>query len=140
MLDALQHKYYAGLAAQIILRKYFILHYICALIALAHMVTEWLYLGRLPQRITLGLWVGLTALILTGGLYFQPRLHELHQTMYHGETPTEQAEATRAFRSRHGLSQLANLAVTLGLLAFLWRMVLPPTDLARPGNYRKFLG
>lgn len=139
MLDALKHRYYAGLAAQIILGKYFLLHYICAFIALAHMLAEWLYLGRRQQRITIILWSVITGLVLVGGFYFQPRLHELHQAMYHSETPTEQAEATKAFRTRHGISQAANLIVTLSLLAFLWRMVTLPADVSRSGPYRKFI-
>jgi hypothetical protein len=140
MLDALKHKYYAGQAAQIILERYFILHYLCAFIALAHLLMEWFYLGRRATRLTTGLWVAITALILFGGFYVQPKLHEMHQAMYFGATPTEQAEATQSFRAWHGASQAANLLVMLGLLSFFWRAVLPPPESPRYGGYGKYLG
>jgi Domain of unknown function (DUF4149) len=138
MIDALKHKYYAGLAAQVILGRYFIFHYLCAAVALAHLLAEWLYLGRKLSRLTLGLWAGLTALLLLGGVGLQPKLHQLHQAMYLGNNAAAQAEAAKTFYFWHGLSQTANLLVLAGLLVFFWRILFAAPDAPRAGGYWKF--
>ena len=140
MLEALQHRYYAGLAAQVVLERYFLLHYLCVSIALAHLIGEWLYLGRRIPRFMLGLWAVLLALILFGGLYVQPRLQELHQEMYYGQTTTDQTAAAHTFRTWHGISQVANLVVMLGVTIFLWRTASAKSIAPRHAEYRKFLG
>jgi hypothetical protein len=140
MMAALQHKYYAGLAAQIILGRYFVLQYLCAFIALAHLLVGWLYLGRRLSRLTVGLWIGLTALVLIGGLGFQPRLHELHQAKYAGGSAAVQAEADKSFGVLHGVSQAANVLVLTGLVIFFWRTVFPAPDPLRHSGYRDFRG
>lgn len=122
MIAALKHRYYAGQAAEIFLSRYFILHYVCASLALAHLLAEWLYLGRRLTNLTRGLWAVLAALILFGGLVMQPHLRQLHQTMYWAQTPALRARATFSFRIWHGVSQGANLLVTAGLLVYFWRI------------------
>jgi len=125
MIHALaDQKYYAGAAAQIFLGRYFLLHYVCGALALAHLLAEWLYLGRRLTRFTLGLLTLIIALTLFGGVWLQPKMHDLHHTMYFG-TPVEQAEATKTFRAWHGGSQAANLFVTAGLLVYFWRLTHP---------------
>jgi hypothetical protein len=133
-------RYYAGAAAQIILSRYFILQYLCAFIALAHLLAEWFYLGRRHSRFVIGLWTGLTVLILIGGLRLQPKLHNLHQTMYYGATAAEQAAATKSFHTWHGVSQTGNILVLVGLSAFFWRALFVSTEPTRFGGYGKYRG
>jgi hypothetical protein len=123
MLKVLQHRYYAGAAAEVVLGRYFVLHYCCAGVALAHLLAERFYSGRKLSRGTLGLWLVLAGLILFGGLQLQPRLRELHHTMYWGETATQQAEAARSFRVWHGVSLAANLFVLGGLVFYFTRVM-----------------
>jgi hypothetical protein len=138
MVNALKYKYYAGLAAQIIISRYFIFHFFCATVALAHLLSEWLYASRRLSRLTLGLWGVITALVLLGGIGFQPKLHRLHQAMYVGGNPAQQAEAAKNFYFWHGLSQAANLLLLVGLAVFFWRILFPAPDSARSGGYWKF--
>src|SRR3989442_11060570 len=53
---------YAGAAAQIVIERYFFFHEMCGVIALAHLVAEWLYMGKPLQRLTLWLLLGIFAL------------------------------------------------------------------------------
>lgn len=126
MMQALQHKYYAGLAAQVMIQQYFLLQLWCAAIGLIHMLAEWLYLGRPFGRVRVALWLGMVLLALFGGVGVQPKLRALHQTMYHAATVEERLSASRAFRLWHGVSQTANLLVLAGMLAYFWRVLNPP--------------
>jgi hypothetical protein len=109
-----------GFAAQTILARFFMLQYVCGAIGLAHVAAEWLWLGRPLWRRNLALLVGLICLALVGGLWIQPRLRGLHQTMYYGQTAEQKNQAGREFRKLHGSSQIANLLVIAGLLWYLW--------------------
>ena len=126
MIHALaDQRYYAGAAAQVFLGRYFLLHYICGGLAVVHLLAEWLYLGRRLTRFTLGLLAIIAALALFGGVWMQPQLHGLHQTMYRGATAEERDTAAKSFRAWHGASQAANLFVTFGLLVYFWRLTHP---------------
>ena len=126
MIHALaDQRYYAGAAAQVFLSRYFVLHYVCGALAVAHLLAEWLYLGRRLTRFTLGLLTLIIALTLFGAVWVQPKLHALHHTMYFSTTPAEKAVATNTFRTWHGASQAANLFVVAGLLVYFWRLTHP---------------
>lgn len=118
-------RYYAGAAAEVFLGRYFLLHYVCGALAVTHLLAEWLYLGRRLTRFTLGLLAMLLGLTLLGGLWMQPKLHGLHQVMYRSAVAEEKADATKTFRVWHGVSQAANLCVTVGLLVYFWRLTHP---------------
>jgi hypothetical protein len=90
-----------------------------------HLVVEWLYLGRHLTRFTTGLLAFLVGLTLFGGVWMQPKMRQLHHTMYLGETQSEKDDATNTFRAWHGASQAANLFVTIGLLVYFWRLTHP---------------
>src|SRR5437588_1056080 len=83
--------YYSGAAAQVLIKRYFIVQSICAAIALLHLVAEWLYLGRPLKSFKLGLLLGLFAVALIGGVWLQPKLRTLHRSMYFAGS-TEQRE------------------------------------------------
>jgi len=117
---------YSGRIAMMILERYFILHHVCGIIALLHLVAEWLYMGKPLQRLTLWLLVGIFALGLIGGYVFRPRLQGHHRTIYGPGATIEQRErAKRSFNTLHGISQALNLIVTAGLALYLWRMSTP---------------
>jgi len=138
MINALKYKYYAGVAAQIFLNRYFIFLGFCAFIALTHIVAEWLYAGRKLSRVTLVLWAALTALILIGGVGLQPKLHRLHDAMYLGGNAAQQSEAAKTFYFWHGLSQAGNLLLLIGLVFFFWRTLFPASETPRSGGHWKF--
>lgn len=126
MIHALaDQRYYAGAAAQVFLSRYFLLHYICGVLAVIHLLAEWSYLGRQLTRITLGLLAIIIGLVLFGGVWMQPKLHDLHQTKYRSAVAEEHDAAAKTFRAWHGASQAANLVVNMGLLLYFWRLTHP---------------
>jgi hypothetical protein len=113
----------AGAAAQIVLERYFVLQHWCAGIALAHLLSEWLYTGRPWQRSTLALLLVLLALGLAGGYGLMPRMKQLHLRMYAVQlTPAQRGQAERVFWPLHGAAQVMNLVVIAGVLVYLWQM------------------
>lgn len=121
--------YYAGIIAQMVLERYFVLNHICGIIALVHLVAEWMYLGKAMNRVTLGILTGAFCLGLVGGLYLQPKLKTLHQIKYdqsNARTPAQKISAGRSFSRWHGVSQVINLVVLIGLGVYMWRMAHAP--------------
>jgi len=120
---------HAGAAAQVILERYFVLHYCCAGIALAHLLAEWLYAGRPLRRWVLCLLLILFALSLSGGLGLQPRLKRLHLEIYGvRSTPQQSRQAAKSFRIWHAVAQTTNLFMTFGLLAYLIQVTSSPAS------------
>lgn len=120
---ALLTKPYAGRVAALVLERYFLLHLICGLIALAHLTAESLYLGRPIFRWTLSLVAAVFVLGLIGAYGIQPRLQGLHRTMYTpGNPPALAAAAARSFGIWHGVSQALNLVMIGGVLVYLLRV------------------
>src|SRR6266550_5383389 len=117
---------YAGAAAQIVIERYFIFHELCGVIALTHLVAEWLYMGKPLQRLTLWLLLGILALGLVGAHSLQPRLRALHRTIYGpGSTPQQIDQAKQSFKLWHAASQALNLVVLGGVAVYLWRATTP---------------
>lgn len=127
---------YNGVAAQLIISRFFILQHWCGAIALIHLLAEWLYLGRVLERLTLGILVTIFSLNLIGGFWLQPKLHELHKIKYLGTTPEQKEQAAQSFRAWHGVSQMANMFVAAGLLFYLWRVTSTSHTSRLPG-FRK---
>jgi hypothetical protein len=120
-------EFYSGLIAQMVLERYFVLHYCCGAIALVHQLAEWVYLGKALQRFTFGLLLTILALNLTGGLWLKPKLSELHRIKWSQQaSQAHKDEAAKSFRSWHSVSMIMNLAVLAGLALFAWRIAMPP--------------
>jgi hypothetical protein len=117
---------YAGDAAQIIFERYFLLHQLCGILALVHLVAEWLYMGKPLQRMTLWLLLSIFALGLAGGYGLQPKLQRLHRVMYGpGASGPQQVAARQSFKLWHTASQALNLAIIAGVAVYLWRVTTP---------------
>ena len=120
---------HAGAAAQVVLARYFLVHEVCALLALTHLILEGLYLGRPIWRWTLALLAALLLLVCIGDYGIQPKLHSLHRAMYRPGAPAAvQQMAGRSFRGWHGVSQVLNLIVVAGVFGYYLRLTLTPTD------------
>jgi hypothetical protein len=118
---------HAGAAAQLVLDRYFLLHQLCAVIALFHLVAEALYLGRVIHRLSLMLLLVLLTLGLIGGHAIQPRLQALHATKHHPATLEEdRAHAEISFRVWHGVSWTLNLVLLGGVWVHLMRVTRAP--------------
>ncbi len=118
---SLMPRYHAGRAAQIMLSRYFVLQLVCAGIASVQLLAGWFYAGKAPGRWQSGLLAGLVGLTLLGGLWMQPKLRGLHTVMYaQNSAPADKAVAKRSFGLWHGVSQSANLLMTLGAIGYFW--------------------
>jgi len=130
--------YFSGAIARIILKSYFHFNLAYGIVALLHLAAEKLYLGRPTSKFTVGLLVGLLAIILAGGFLLQPKMHKLHDRMYSPKlTADARAAATHSFHVWHGISQVINLFVIGGLVIYVWRVNHPPdtTRFVRPGKF-----
>jgi hypothetical protein len=120
---------YSGEIAQILIARYFRLQVICGVIALFHLLGENLYFGRAPQKIWLALLAALIALTLLGDFGLQPKMNQLHRIKYAVNSSPERREAaTESFKTWHGISQMANLLMMIGLGVHLCRVASPRED------------
>ena len=133
------YPYYSGGVAQIVIARYFHWQLACSLIALIHLVAEWLYLGKTPSKFTIFLLGVILALGLLGGFVFQPKLKSLHHAKYTAATPAQRLQAASSFRGWHGASQGMNLVVLLGIAIYCWRTA-NPSDPTRTLVAAKFKG
>lgn len=130
---------WSGQAAQLVLRSYFHVSLVCALVAVAHLFAEWLYTGRRCGRLIVALLAAMLALTLLGGFWLQPKLKALHIERYGTRSTPEQKEAaTTSFKRWHGVSQAMNFLLLLGLTAYLWKVVNPPDSVRFVGATSPF--
>ena len=127
LLGANNYPYFSGAIAQIFIARYFRFHLVCGLIAILHVMAEWLYLGKTPHQAWLSIVVALVCLGIFGQFVVQKKMHDLHTLKYANNTSAEVKQAAaQSFRAWHGATQVANLLVLGTLLAYLWRMANPP--------------
>ena len=130
-LEAVLPKPEDGVAARFLINRFTAFQLSCACIALITMFIGWrLEGGKFPraQSLLLG---GILVLIVFGMTVLAPKLnalHELKYAYYFGVKATKaQSEAAgKAFGSLHGLSQVCNLVVLLGLVTqfiLIWKAV-----------------
>ncbi len=116
------HPAYAGAMVQVMFTRFFTLQFVCGTIAATHLVAEWIYLGRAPEKLAVGLVGGLLLFSLLGSQWVQPKLRQFHATKYgKTSTPEQREEAAASMRMWHAASQIGNLAALAGLAVFFWR-------------------
>ena len=121
-LEAVLPKPEDGVAARVLIGRFTAFQLSCGCIALVTMTLCWrLQGGKFPraQGLLLG---GILLLIVPGMIVLTPKLNALHELKYADyfdvqATKAESEAADKAFSSLHGLSQVGNLAVLLGLVA-----------------------
>ncbi len=117
----------AGAAAQLILGRYFALHFWCGLIALGHLMLGWLYSGKPAERWLLSIVTAGIILGSLGGGWLLPKMSQLHAAKYNlRSTPAMREASGRSFRAWHGVSQGINLFALIGLGCYFWRIMNPP--------------
>jgi len=132
--------YFSGVIAGVVLVRYYYFNLICALVALAHLLGEWLYLGRPGRKFSLGLLLGLLAIVWINGGLLGPHLRQLHTRHYAGNVqPAERLAAGRSFRIWHVVGQFLNTVLIGGLVVRVWR-VSNPADDVRFVSSMKFRG
>jgi hypothetical protein len=134
------YKYYSGGVAMVLFRRFFVLQYICGFVGLLHLCAEKLYLGRAFPRLGTSIVAGALGLSLFGGIWLQPRMEKLRNTIYHGQNEEQKEMARHSFGMWHGISQTVNIIVFVGLLIHITRVSRPPNDTIRYGTFTKFRG
>ncbi len=122
-----------GIVAQSLIHRFTAFQLALAVIAAIALLATWRLGGGPFPRARALLLAALVGLILFGMCYITPRLEWLHQMKYPdyfliGTTPEESAYANKAFGPLHGISQIGNLIVLLGLLAqfvLAWKVMRP---------------
>lgn len=114
---------HAGLAAQVVAERYYLCHYICASIALAHLIAEWLYASRPLRRGLFYLALTILGFSLLGGMWLQPKMKQSHLAV-HGElsTPEIREQGRKFFSFWRGTSKFMNSLVCLGLVVYVWQV------------------
>ncbi len=130
--------FYSGSVSQIVRTHYFYWHTGCAVIALLHLLVEWLYLGRVVHRPWSGLLAGLLALGLMGSFWLSPKLTELHRDRYLNPAPANREAAGKSFRLWYGVFQVVNVLMIGAVAVYFWRTTNPPDALrfVSPAKFR----
>ena len=135
LLGAKNYPFFSVAIGQILESRYFHLYLVCSGVAAVHLMAEWLYFGRYPHRLWLGLMGCLFAFGLAQSCWLQPKLATLHRQQF--ARPELHESASRSFQVWRNTSQGLNLLVVGGLAFYLWRVANPP-DPARFVSPTKF--
>jgi hypothetical protein len=124
---------------QVVATRYFYWHIVCAIIALLHLLAEWLYLGRAAHRLWLGLLGGLLGLGLISNAWVVPKLAQLHRTRHAVNLAQQHRQAAAgSFVSWHRFFLGVNLLVLGGVAVYFWRATTPsdPLRFVSPTKFR----
>ena len=127
--------FFSGAISQVVLKSYFHLHLACAVLALLHLVVEWLYLGRAARGIWTYLLITLLGASLIGTFWLSPKLRDLHRTQHLLKAaPGQREAAAQSFRIWQGCFQGLNVLMIAGVAVYFWRAAHPPDDLRFVGS------
>ncbi|MSU56986.1 MAG: DUF4149 domain-containing protein [Pedosphaera sp.] len=140
LLQPKNFPFFSGAVGQILLGRYFQFHFVCAAIALAHLLAEKLYLSRSPKRYWTGLLVVLFWFSVVGSFWLGPKLRDLQRGQFLvNATPAQREAAAKSFRVWHGVFQAVNVLLLGGVAVVLWRAANPSDELRFVGS-AKFRG
>jgi hypothetical protein len=140
LLGAKNFPFYSVAIQQVLMSRYFAFLSISALIALLHLLFEWIYMGRPARQFSVMLLGGLIAMILLGGLIVKPRIDKLHAMRYAPNVaPAQRASAATWLHVWRGGFHLINIIMIGGLVVYVWRTA-NPTDTPRFISSVKFRG
>lgn len=134
--------YYADAIAQVIMKRYYHIALACGVVALLHLLAEWLYLGRPGRKFSLILLLGLFGWTLIGSNAVQPaRAGALTRLSPQHYSATQAADRQAAAKSLHALRtvvRIFNFLVICGLVVYTWRVANPSDNLrfVRPVQFR----
>jgi hypothetical protein len=118
------HPYFSVALAQLVVNRFYSFYMVCSVVALLHLVAEWLYFGKYPSRLWLGLLFGLCLAGLGQAFWIQPWLAEWHQIQF--TQPPRREAAAHAYASWNRVSNGVNVALLCGLGLYLWRVTGAP--------------
>ena len=132
--------YFAPKIEHVLISSCFEFSIVCALIALLHLLLEWLYFGRPSRKFSFSLLAALLLWGLIGANWLQPRLVKLHNTRYSASAPASEREvAAKSYRTWSYSLILLDWCAIGGLLPYFWRIT-NPSQPQRFVNSVKFRG
>jgi hypothetical protein len=119
-------KYHAGRVAQVILGQFFWLQLACGSAAILVSLMGWAYGGTRQRPWSTLMLLGAVLVVLVAGRTLPPRMERWHAIQYApNTTPAEKTAAQKSFRRLHGVSQVANLAVMIGVTLYFLQLTRP---------------
>jgi hypothetical protein len=104
-------------------------------VALLHLLGEWLYLGRAARSFWTWLLVALFGVSLIGSAWLSPKLRELHRTQHLLKAaPGQRETAAKSFQVWQGFFQGLNVLMIAGVAVYFWRAAHPPDELRFVGS------
>jgi hypothetical protein len=130
--------YFPGAIAGVVMDRYYVVTMACAVIALAHFLAEWFYLGRPRRKFSFGLVLTLFILTFLGSRAIQPNLTHLNRKHYTAAQPAERESAGKNFHILRVTSIALNLLIIGGLVVYVSRVSSPSDTLRfmRPVQFR----
>ncbi len=117
---------FAGRAAEVIITRLANVQIWCAVIALLHLLVEYLFSGRRADQLSLGVLAAMLLINLTARFWLLPRMHHLQVIRYSGvATPAAKDAAVSQFGLWHGLSSIGNVVIIAWLGFYLWQLTRP---------------
>ena len=130
--------YYLGSIAQVIATRYYHITLACGVVALLHLLSEWLYLGRPGRKFSFALLLGLFIWTLIGSNAVQPALVRLNRQHYTAAQASERQAAGRSFGVLKTVEKAFDVLMICGLIIYTWRVANPSDNLrfVRPVQFR----
>jgi hypothetical protein len=122
--------YYSGAIAHVVATRFYQISLACAVVALLHFVSTWLYLGRPSRKFSSALLICLFILTFLGSNAIQPELARLNRSRFTPSQPAEQqASAARSYRFLGAVTEVFNILIIGGLVFYTWRLANPSDTL-----------
>jgi hypothetical protein len=112
--------YFSVAIGQLLEARYLHVFVGCSIVSLIHLAAEWLYLGKYPQKLWIGLLIGLWLGGLAQAYAIQPKLKEMHRLQF--TRPQQHDAAARAYGAWQIVSRSVNVLLLCGLGLYLWRI------------------
>lgn len=114
------HPYFSVALAEVVAGRFYNFYMVCCVVALLHLLAEWLYFGKYPSRLWLALLFGLCLAGLVQAFWVQTQLTQWHNIEF--TQPGRREAAANAYATWHRISNGLNLAILCGLGVYLWRV------------------
>jgi hypothetical protein len=129
--------YFSIAVSHVLIGRFMQVYLLCSIVALLHLVGEWLYLGKYPHRFWVGLLLCLGLIGVGQSYWLLPRLQSWHYLKFSPQSRNQPVE--RMYRYGHTIFESLNLLALGGLALYLWRVANPPNP-ARFVSATKFRG
>jgi hypothetical protein len=130
--------YFPGAIAGVVASRYYHIALACGVVALLHLLAEWMYMGRPQRKFSLALVAGLFLLTLVGSNAIEPAMTRLNRKHYTTVQPAERESAGKSFRLLHATARAFDVLIIGGLILYVWRVGSPSDTLrfVRPVQFR----